>query len=96
MGLVEADGERARRIYVVVNPDKLCWVAVVLTAAAGAAAASFHWVSHVLDHDLVGAASDPWTLGVFALLLIAALVLRSPLRSGNRLAQARIGKREPS
>jgi RNA polymerase sigma-70 factor (TIGR02957 family) len=37
VGLVEGDGERARRIYVVVNPDKLRWVAVALTSAAGAA-----------------------------------------------------------
>jgi hypothetical protein len=63
--------------------------ALFVVLLAGAVAASFHWVSHLLDHDLGGAASDPWTLGVFALLLIAALVLRSPLRSGNRSAQAR-------
>jgi RNA polymerase sigma-70 factor (TIGR02957 family) len=36
VGLVEADGERARRIYLVVNPDKLRRIAVALTAGAGA------------------------------------------------------------
>jgi RNA polymerase sigma-70 factor (TIGR02957 family) len=36
VGLVEPDGELARRIYVVVNPDKLRWVAAALTAGAGA------------------------------------------------------------
>jgi hypothetical protein len=36
VGVVEADGERARRIYVVVNPDKLRWAAVALTAGASA------------------------------------------------------------
>jgi RNA polymerase sigma-70 factor, ECF subfamily len=36
VGLVEADGDRARRIYVVVNPDKLRWVAVALNAVSGA------------------------------------------------------------
>jgi RNA polymerase sigma-70 factor, ECF subfamily len=37
VGLVEADSERARRIYVVVNPHKLRWVALALTAGAGTA-----------------------------------------------------------
>jgi hypothetical protein len=36
VGLVEADGERARRIYVVVNPDKLRWVSGALAATSGA------------------------------------------------------------
>jgi hypothetical protein len=57
--------------------------ALFVALLGGAAAASFHWVSHVLDRDRGGAASDPWTLGVFALLLVVALVLRSPLRSAR-------------
>jgi RNA polymerase sigma-70 factor (ECF subfamily) len=36
VGLVEADGERARRIYVVVNPDKLRCIAVALAAGSSA------------------------------------------------------------
>jgi hypothetical protein len=36
VGLVEGEGGRARRIYVVVNPDKLRWVAVALLARSGA------------------------------------------------------------
>jgi RNA polymerase sigma-70 factor (TIGR02957 family) len=36
VGLVEADGERARRIYIVLNPDKLRWVGVALAATSGA------------------------------------------------------------
>jgi hypothetical protein len=58
--------------------------ALFVVLLGGAVAATVHWVSHVLDRDLGGAASDPWTLGVFALLLVVALVLRWPLRSGTR------------
>ena len=58
--------------------------ALFVVLLGGAGAACFHWVTHVVDHDLGGAASDPWTLGVFALLLVVALVLRWPLRSGTR------------
>jgi RNA polymerase sigma-70 factor (TIGR02957 family) len=36
VGLVEADDERARRVYVVANPDKLRWIAGALTAGSGA------------------------------------------------------------
>jgi hypothetical protein len=36
VGLVEADDERARRIYVVANPAKLRWIAGALTARSGA------------------------------------------------------------
>jgi hypothetical protein len=61
----------------------LLWRDALFVVLLGAAvAASFHWVSHVLDHDRGGAASDPWTLGGFALLLVAGLMLRSPLRNG--------------
>ena len=63
----------------------LLWRDALFVVLLGAAvAASVHWVSHVLDRDRGGAASDPWTLGVFALLLVVALVLRWPLRSGTR------------
>jgi hypothetical protein len=54
--------------------------ALFVVLLGGTVAASFHWISHVLDHDRGGAASDPWTLGAFALLLVAALVLRFPVR----------------
>jgi hypothetical protein len=36
VGLVEADGERAGHIYIVLNPDKLRWVGVALAATSGA------------------------------------------------------------
>ena len=55
--------------------------ALFVVLLGGTVAASLHWLSHVLDHDRGGAASDPWTLGGFALLLVVALVLRFPLRS---------------
>src|SRR6266540_825089 len=38
VGLIEADGVQARRIYVVANPDKLRCVAAQLAATAGSAA----------------------------------------------------------
>jgi hypothetical protein len=62
----------------------LLWRDALFVVLLGAAvAASVHWVSHVLDHDRGGAASDPWTLGGFALLLVVALILRSPVRNGT-------------
>lgn len=57
--------------------------ALFVVLLGGAIGGSIHWVSHVLDRDHGGAASDPWTLGAFATLLAVALVLRSPLRNGT-------------
>jgi hypothetical protein len=59
----------------------LVWRDVVFVVLlGGTVAAGFHWVSHVLDRDHGGAASDPWTLGAFALLLLVGTVLRLPTR----------------
>ena len=42
---------------------------------AGVAAGSLlHGVSHILDHDLGGRSSDPWTVSVFGLLTLAGFV----------------------
>ena len=60
--------------------------ALFVALLGGAVAASFHWVSHVLDRDHGGSASDPWTLGGFALLLVVGLVLRWPARDGTQVA----------
>ena len=68
--------------------------ALFVVVLGGAVAASFHWVSHILDRDRGGAASDPWTLGVFALLLVVALVLRSPWRGDAWTSVARNSQRE--
>ncbi len=57
--------------------------ALFVVLLGGAVAASFHWVSHVLDRDHGGSASDPWTLGGLALLLVAGVVLRWPVRNGT-------------
>jgi hypothetical protein len=56
--------------------------ALFVVLLGGVASASLHWVSHLLDRGQGGAASDPWTLGGFALLLIVALALRFPMRNG--------------
>lgn len=49
----------------------------------GTAAAVLHWISHVRDHDLGGARSDPWLLGVLAALLLVGLGLRWSARHGT-------------
>ena len=55
----------------------LVWHDALTVALAGASAgAALHAVSHVLDRDLGGRASDPWLLSLLAAALIAALVLR--------------------
>ena len=42
---------------------------------AGVAVGSLlHGVSHILDHQLGGRTSDPWTVSVFGLLTLAAFV----------------------
>ena len=55
----------------------LVWRDAVAVALAGATAgAAVHAVSHVIDRDLGGRASDPYLLSLLALLLAAGLVLR--------------------
>jgi hypothetical protein len=48
---------------------------VALTGAAGAAVA--HALSHLIDRGQGGRATDPYLLAVFAVLLVAAAVVRS-------------------
>jgi hypothetical protein len=48
---------------------------VVLTANAVAGVA--HFISHVVDRELGGRASDPVTIGLFALLLVGLTVWRA-------------------
>lgn len=54
----------------------LLWRDALRVALAGlAAGAAVHAVSHVIDRDLGGRSTDPWTLSVFAVLLLVALGL---------------------
>lgn len=48
-------------------------MAVLGGASAGAVA---HWIAHVADEGLGGRGSDPYTLGIFALLLTIAFAWR--------------------
>ncbi|HEU4948445.1 MAG TPA: hypothetical protein VFT31_14945 [Kribbella sp.] len=61
---------------------------VLLGATTGA---GVHFVSHVLDRDLGGRSSDPVTLGVIALILMVAFVLR--LRLVRTAASPKAGRR---
>jgi hypothetical protein len=51
----------------------LLWRGDALLAAlgGGAAGATAHEVAHIFDEDLGGKSSDPFTLGIIALLLVA-------------------------
>jgi hypothetical protein len=42
----------------------------------GVVGSTIHAISHLVDADLGGRASDPYTLGALALLLVVALVAR--------------------
>ena len=54
----------------------LVWVDALRVALAGlTAGAVVHAVSHVIDRDLGGRSTDPWTLSAFAVLLVVALGL---------------------
>lgn len=56
----------------------LVWHDALLVALQGGTiAAGFHFVAHVLDRDIGGRASDPWTLGALAVLPLVALILRA-------------------
>src|SRR5574341_1464215 len=76
-----------------VGAFQLCIGAAVLAAlrwrdgllaalAGGTVGAAFHAWSHLMDRDLGGRSSDPWTLGLLALLFLAAFAwqLRAPGR----------------
>jgi hypothetical protein len=55
----------------------LIWSDAPLVALAGnGVAAFFHFVSHVQDRSLGGKAADPITTGAFAVVLIAAALMR--------------------
>jgi hypothetical protein len=59
----------------------LVWSDGLTVALAGAAVgAVVHDISHVMDRDLGGRSSDPWALGLLAVLLLVALTLRIRLR----------------
>lgn len=61
--------------------------AVFVVLFGATAGAVVHWVSHVLDRDLGGRASDPWLLGLLALLMLGALLIRiRTLRDAPRVA----------
>jgi hypothetical protein len=74
----------------------LVWRDAAAVALAGFLVANgLHAVSHAVDQELGGRASDPYVIGAVSLLVVAALVLRvrqprapTPV-SGDRQAQPR-------
>ncbi|MEX0682246.1 MAG: hypothetical protein WD904_06155 [Dehalococcoidia bacterium] len=56
----------------------LIWQGDAVLAALGGAAVggTAHWIAHVVDEDLGGRSSDPYALGVVALLLAVAFLWR--------------------
>jgi hypothetical protein len=51
---------------------------ILLLALTGTAVgAVLHAISHVIDRDLGGRTTDPWGLGLFALVVVAGAVLRA-------------------
>lgn len=67
----------------------LVWRDSLFVALAGATVATgFHWVSHVIDRDLGGNSSDPWTLGVLAGLMLVGSVVRFRARTGEAAGKA--------
>jgi hypothetical protein len=51
--------------------------ALLLALAAGAIGSILHAVSHVIDRDLGGRTTDPWGLGLLALILVAGALIRA-------------------
>lgn len=51
--------------------------ALLVVLQGGTVAAVFHFVAHVVDRDIGGRPSDPWTLGALAVLPLVALMLRA-------------------
>jgi len=62
----------------------LIWRGDAVLAVLGGAAVGgvAHWAAHVADEDHGGRASDPYTLGVIALILVVAFAWR--LLAGQR------------
>ncbi|MEV6889476.1 hypothetical protein [Kribbella sp. NPDC051137] len=54
--------------------------AVFVALLGGSVAAIIHAASHVIDRDLGGDASGPWSLGALAVVLLTATVLRLRVR----------------
>ena len=53
----------------------LLWRDGISVALGGnAVAAVVHWIAHVIDRDLGGRATDPYGLGLVALIIVLALV----------------------
>jgi uncharacterized membrane protein len=50
--------------------------ALLLGLQVGAIAAVVHAISHIIDRNLGGRTTDPWSLSLLALVLVAAAVLR--------------------
>jgi hypothetical protein len=50
--------------------------ALTVGLLGGVVGSTMHAISHFLDRELGGRASDPYTLGALALLLVTALVIR--------------------
>ncbi len=70
----------------------LLWSDGLTVALAGATVgAVVHDVAHFMDRDLGGRSSDPWALGLLAVLLLVALALRirTRRRAGGRPEAAR-------
>jgi len=66
----------------------LVWRDVAFVVLLGStSAAGFHWASHLIDRHHGGTGADPWLTGMFALLLVAGLVLRVPARQGSTPAE---------
>jgi hypothetical protein len=51
--------------------------ALLMALVGNAVGALAHFISHVVDRDLGGQASDPLTFGVFALVLVGLAVWRA-------------------
>lgn len=69
----------------------LVWRDAATVALAGFLVAnSLHAVSHAVDQEVGGRASDPWTIGALSLLVAVALVVR--VRQGRTLAPVPDGR----
>jgi hypothetical protein len=55
--------------------------ALLLALSGAAIGALLHAVSHVIDRNLGGRTTDPWGLGLLALVLVGGAVLRARQRS---------------
>jgi uncharacterized membrane protein len=72
----------------------LVWQDAVAVALAGATAGgAVHAVSHVVDRELGGRATDPYLLSLLALLLAAGLVLRLRHRPGGGETEGQVRER---